>query len=91
VSDDRPSRQPVLVPLAQQPPYLTVRQAAGLLCVSPWVLYQAIRFGDLPVIRWGRRVVIDRDDLTTFVEGKRDPGFARSAVARGLSTSARRG
>ena len=91
MSHDRPSRQPVLVPLAQQPPYLSVRQAAGLLGISSWVLYQAIRFGDLPVIRWGRRVVIDRDDLTTFVEGKRDPGFAQGVAARGLSPSARRG
>jgi hypothetical protein len=32
-----------------QPPYLTVRQASRVLCVSSWVLYQAIRLGQLPV------------------------------------------
>jgi len=70
VSDGMP------LPLAQQAPYLNVRQAARLLCVSTWVVYEAIRVGDLPVIRWGRRVVIDRADLAAFVESKRDPGVA---------------
>jgi excisionase family DNA binding protein len=91
MSDDHPSRQSVLLPLSEQPPYLRVRQAAGLLCVSPWVLYQAIRFGELPVIRWGRRVVIDREDLAAFVEGKRDGGLAHGAAERGLPATAGRG
>ena len=64
----------MLLPLAQQAPYLNVRQVARLLCVSTWVVYEAIRLGDLPAIRWGRRVVIDRTDLAAFVEAKRDPG-----------------
>jgi excisionase family DNA binding protein len=64
----------VLLPLTQQAPYLNVRQVARLLCVSTWVVYEAIRLGDLPVIRWGRRVVVDRADLAAFVESKRDPG-----------------
>ena len=64
----------MLLPLAQQAPYLNVRQVARLLCVSTWVVYKAIRLGDLPVIRWGRRVVIDRADLAAFVEARRDPG-----------------
>jgi excisionase family DNA binding protein len=60
--------------LRDQPPYLTVRQASRVLCISSWPLYQAIRLGELPVIRWGRRVVLDRNDLAAFVESKRDPG-----------------
>jgi excisionase family DNA binding protein len=60
-----------------QPPYLTVRQASRVLCVSSWVLYQAIRLGQLPVIRWGRRVVLDREDLAAYVESKRDSGLVQ--------------
>jgi excisionase family DNA binding protein len=60
--------------LQDQPPYLTVRQASRVLCISSWPLYQAIRLGELPVIRWGRRVVLDRNDLAAFVESKRDAG-----------------
>jgi len=60
--------------LRDQPPFLTVRQASRVLCISSWLLYQAIRLGELPVIRWGRRVVLDRDDLAAFVESKRDAG-----------------
>ena len=56
--------------LSDQPPFLTVQQASKLLRVSTWVLYQAIRLGELPVIRWGRRVVLERDDLATFLQSK---------------------
>ena len=63
--------------LRGQPPYLTVRQASRVLCVSNWVLYQAIRLGQLPVIRWGRRVVLDREDLAAYVESKRDSGLVQ--------------
>ena len=69
-----PDTDGMLLPLAQQAPYLNVHQVARLLCISTWVVYEAIRLGDLPVIRWGRRVVIDRADLAAFVEAKRDPG-----------------
>jgi hypothetical protein len=48
--------------------------AATPRCVSSWLLYQAIRLGELPVIRWGRRVVIDREDLAAFIATKRDGG-----------------
>jgi excisionase family DNA binding protein len=72
--------------LRDQPPYLTVRQAARVLCISTWLLYQAIRIGELPAIRWGRRVVLDREDLAAFVALKRDGGLAelpsRSSTAR---------
>src|SRR5438105_15603863 len=61
--------------LSDQPPFLTVRQASKLLHVSTWALYQAIRSGELPVIRWGRRVVLQRDDLARLVASKRDAGL----------------
>jgi excisionase family DNA binding protein len=68
--------------LTDQPPYLSVREASKLLCISTWVLYQAIRLGELPVIRWGRRVVLERDDLARFVAAKRDEGVVSPRAHR---------
>src|SRR5437868_3245580 len=65
---------PIPTSLHDLPAYLTVRQASRVLCISNWLLYQAIRLGELPVIRWGRRVVLDREDLAAFVASKRDGG-----------------
>ena len=60
--------------LADQPEFMTVQQSAQLLNVSKWMLYEAIRLGELPAIRWGRRVVVERDDLRQFLLTKRDAG-----------------
>lgn len=60
--------------LADQPEFRTVQQSAELLSVSKWLLYEAIRLGELPVIRWGRRVVVERNQLRQFLLTKRDPG-----------------
>jgi excisionase family DNA binding protein len=67
--------------LSDQPPFLTVQQASKLLRVSTWVLYQAIRLGELPVIRWGRRVVLEREDLAMFLASKRDEGISSSRTS----------
>jgi excisionase family DNA binding protein len=69
------------------PPYLTVRQASRVLCVSSWLLYRAIRVGELAAIRWGRRVVLDREDLAAFVAGKRDPGIGERPLVNALASS----
>jgi excisionase family DNA binding protein len=60
--------------LTDQPEFMTVQQSAELLNVSKWLLYEAIRLGELPVIRWGRRVVVERNQLRLFLLTKRDPG-----------------
>ncbi len=46
-------------------PTVTVDQAAHVLGVSPWTLYQAIRAGDPPVgvIHVGRRIVVPTASL----------------------------
>ena len=61
--------------LTDQPEFMTVQQSAELLSVSKWLLYEAIRLGELPVIRWGRRVVVERNQLRQFLLTKRDPGL----------------
>lgn len=64
--------------LSDQPPFLTVQQASKLLHVSTWSLYQSIRSGELPIIRWGRRVVLQCEDLASLVASKRDEGVGQS-------------
>ena len=80
------------VPLTDQPPFLTVHQASKLLHVSTWAIYQAIRSGELPVIRWGRRVVLQREDLAAFLSAKRDEGALNGPgrQLRSTTPSARR-
>ena len=75
------------VPLTDQPPFLTVHQASKLLHVSTWAIYQAIRSGELPVIRWGRHVVLQREDLATFLSAKRDEGVPNGARTQLRSTT----
>lgn len=75
--------------LRDQPAYLTVRQASRVLCISSWLLYQAIRLGELPVIRWGRRVVLDREDLAAFVASKRDSGLVQQLRESNSTSGAR--
>src|SRR5204862_290613 len=76
--------------LSDQPPFLTVQQASRLLHVSTWSVYQAIRSGELPVIRWGRRVVVQREDLATLVASKREQAID-TLPSRSRLSSARRG
>ena len=78
VDHSTPTRPAPNTLLSDQPPFLTVQQASKLLHVSTWSLYQAIRSGELPVIRWGRRVVLEREDLASLVASKRDEGLHRS-------------
>jgi len=76
--------------LADQPPFLSVQQASKLLHVSTWTVYQAIRSGELPVIRWGRRVVVQREDLASLVASKRQEAIESLTRGSLLATSTRR-
>ena len=53
--------------LADQPEFLSVQEIANLLRLSTWTLHEAIRMGELPAIRWGRRVIVGRDDMRVFL------------------------
>jgi excisionase family DNA binding protein len=43
---------------ADLPPLLSVEQASALLGISRSVGYRAAASGDLPTLRWGRRVYV---------------------------------
>jgi excisionase family DNA binding protein len=77
--------------LSDQPPFLTVQQASKLLHVSTWAVYQAIRSGELPVIRWGRRVVLQREDLAGLLASKRQEGVGSSTSRSRYGSATRRG
>lgn len=45
------------------PPILTVEQTARLLGISRGLAFTAVRAGDIPSIRIGRRILVPRDRL----------------------------
>jgi len=52
---------------------LTVPEAAVLLGISRGSAYEAARIGTLPVRRIGRRLVVPREALTTWLAGAGEP------------------
>jgi excisionase family DNA binding protein len=46
---------------------VNVRRAAEFLDISVWHLRRLIWRGDLPAVRLGRLVRVDRDDLTKYI------------------------
>lgn len=49
--------------LSETQPLLTVRQAAHALNVSPHGLYKRLRTGELPYLRFGRKILIDLEQV----------------------------
>ena len=45
------------------PPILTVEQTAKVLGISRGLAFTAVRTGDIPSIRIGRRILVPRDGL----------------------------
>ncbi|HEV2889983.1 MAG TPA: helix-turn-helix domain-containing protein [Frankiaceae bacterium] len=45
------------------PPILTVEQTAQVLGISRGLAFTAVRAGDIPSIRIGRRILVPRDRL----------------------------
>jgi excisionase family DNA binding protein len=54
-------------PRARSKPYLNVKQAAEMACLAPSTVRLYIRKGKLKAHNVGRRVVIARGDLDTFL------------------------
>jgi excisionase family DNA binding protein len=51
-------------------PTLTVEETANLLGISRWLVQQAVRRGELPVVRIGRRILIPRARLNAMLAGQ---------------------
>lgn len=49
------------------PPILTVEQTAKLLGISRGLAFAAVRAGEIPHVRIGRRIIVPRDELLRFL------------------------
>ncbi len=52
---------------------LTVTEAAQALRLNPWTVYQMVRDGKLPAIRFGRSIRFDQAQLERKVLGEPAP------------------
>lgn len=55
------------------PPILTVEQAAEVLCISRGLAFTAVRTGDIPHVRLGRRILVPRDALRDMLANHARP------------------
>lgn len=46
---------------------LSLRDAAAYLSLSYWTLRKLVRSGELPSVRVGRRILVDREDIDAWV------------------------
>jgi len=58
----------------------SVKGAAGLLGLSHWTVRKDIREGNLKVVRIGRRVLIEEEELERFVAERRKSRNRKSAL-----------
>ena len=64
------------VPDPVERPTLSVNEAAGILQISPSTLYDALRAGELPCIRVGRRLLVPTARLRDLLGLADDPLIA---------------
>lgn len=55
----------------EEPQFLTVKEAADLLRVSPVTVYRMAQKGEIPSYRVGsKRIVFDREELVAWVKNR---------------------
>jgi excisionase family DNA binding protein len=54
------------------PRLLGVKDAASYLGTTVWFIRTAVWSGDLPSVRLGKRLLIDRQDLDSYVEKQKE-------------------
>jgi excisionase family DNA binding protein len=59
-------------PAASHRPTLTVDETAELLGISRGLAFQAVRRGELPSVRVGRRILVPRHRLEAWLETTKD-------------------
>jgi excisionase family DNA binding protein len=68
-------------------PVLTVEEAGDLLRISRGSAYQAVRAGEIPSVRIGRRVLVPRHALLALLGHKDDEAPDRKPAPRETSTA----
>ncbi len=56
--------------MGDEPLTYTVPQAAALLGISPWAYYEAVKKGELPARKVGRRIVVPKVQLDAWLSNK---------------------
>ena len=56
--------------MSQEQSY-TIEEVAQLLKVSKLTIYDLVKKGDLPVFRVGRQMRVDRADLQTYIQNRK--------------------
>ena len=75
----------ILQDLAKYPAMLTVPQVAEVLQVSENGTYELVRKGEIPAMRFGRRVRVPKEQLVRFLMGQAEKGgVSDSHTAGGL-------
>jgi excisionase family DNA binding protein len=54
---------------------LTLRETAELLAISVGSARRLIAAGELPVVRFNRRLLVDAKDLDAFIQRAKQPGL----------------
>lgn len=62
------------------PELVTLKAAAGELNVSPATIYRAVKEGNLPVIRVGKRYLVNRETLLQDLTRKAERELATAAA-----------
>jgi excisionase family DNA binding protein len=56
------------------PDVLTVDETAKFLRISRGLAFAGVRRGDIPAVRVGRRLLVPRNRLLTWLDGRGDDG-----------------
>jgi len=62
--------------MVAESPVLTVEEAAVILRLSRGTAYEAVRRGDIPVVKIGRRLLVPRARLMAMLAGDAPKGGA---------------
>jgi excisionase family DNA binding protein len=68
-------------------PVLTVEEAGDFLRISRGSAYQAVRAGEIPSVRIGRRVLVPRHALLALLDPQNDEAPDGNPVPRESSTA----
>jgi excisionase family DNA binding protein len=69
---------------------ITVEQAAEVLGIARGSAYQAVRSGEIPSLRIGRRILVPRVQLERLLDGETPdspPGLRNTQVARAMANT----
>jgi excisionase family DNA binding protein len=61
------------------PRLLTIKEAGSYLALGPWRIRSLIYRGDLPYVRLGRRILLDRNDIDALIDRLKEASRVHTA------------